>query len=151
MTESDFVFGCSVSCGCVRQQRWDEFLPAQWLTFVDGTCVEWIANRKSRSDNSSGFRGVYKYSDTCYRVYIGLQGKKYYLGNYKTFDEAVEVRLAVEEFLHNGFITCYEKWQKKAETDEQWAAQNPFYFDVDKDQRTFRIKSAVTEQKEYQY
>ena len=29
MTESDFVFGCSVSCGCVRQQRWEEFLPSQ--------------------------------------------------------------------------------------------------------------------------
>ena len=151
MTESDFVFGCSVSCGCVRQQRWEEFLPAQWLTFVDGTCVEWIASRKNRSDNTSGFRGVYKLGNSQFRAGIGLQGKRYHLGTYKTFDEAVAVRLSVEEFLHDGFISCYEKWQKKAAADERWAAQNPFYFDVDKDQRTFRIKSAVTEQKEYQY
>ena len=151
MSESDFVFGGSVSCGCVRQQRWDETSLSDYLTFVDGTCVEALSKRKKRSDNSSGFRGVYKYSDTVYRVIIGLQGKKYDLGRYETFDEAVAVRLAVEEFLHNGFITCYEKWQKKAAADELWAARNPFYFDVDKDQRTFRIKSAVTEQKEYQY
>lgn len=151
MSESDFMFGCSVSCGCVRQQRWEEFLPAQWLTFVDGTCVEWIASRKNRSDNTSGFRGVYKLGNSQFRAGIGLQGKRYHLGTYKTFDEAVAVRLSVEEFLHAGFISCYEKWQKKAAADERWAAQNPFYFDVDKDQRTFRIKSAVTEQKEYQY
>ena len=151
MTESDFVFGGSVSCGCVRQQRWDDFLPAQWLTFVDGTCVEWLANRKSRADNTSGFRGVYKLGDAQFRAGIGLQGKRYHLGTYKTFDEAVAVRLAVEEFLHDGFIACFEEWKKKAETDEQWAARNPFFFDVEKDQRTFQIKSAVTELKEFQY
>ena len=38
-----------------------------------------------------------------------------------------------------------------AAADELWAARNPFFFDVEKDQRTFRIKSAVMEQKEYQY
>ena len=151
MTESDFVFGSSVSCGCVRQQRWDEFVLSDCLTFVDGTCVEVLSKRKCRSDNTSGFRGVYKLGDTQFRAGIGLQGKRYHLGTYKTFDEAVAVRLSVEEFLHDGFISCYEKWQKKAAADERWAAQNPFYFDVDKDQRTFRIKSAVTEQKDYQY
>lgn len=151
MSESEFMFGDSISCGCIRQQRWSEFSPADYLTFVDGTCVEWIANRKSRSDNSSGFRGVYKYNDTHYRVYIGLQSKKYYLGAYKTFEEAVSVRLAVEKFLHDGFVACFEKWKEKAITDKEWASRNPFYFKVDKDQRTFRIKSVLTEQKEYRY
>ena len=151
MTESDFIFGGSVSCGCVRQQRWEEFLPSECLTFIDGTCVEWISKRKNRSDNSSGFRGVYKLSDDCFRVNIGLQGKRYDLGKYETFDEAVAVRLEVEGFLHDGFVSCFEKWQKKAAVDKQWAARNPFYFKVDKDQRTFWIESVVTELKEYRY
>ena len=151
MTESNFEFGSSVSCGCVRQQRWDEFVPSDCLTFVDGTCVEVLSKRKCRSDNTSGFRGVYKLGDTQFRAGIGLQGKRYHLGTYKTFDEAVAVRLYVEEFLHDGFITCYEKWQKMAAADKRWAARNPFFFNVEKDQRTFRIKSAVTELKEFQY
>ena len=28
------------------------------LHFVDGTCVEWLKYRTSRSDNTSGFRGI---------------------------------------------------------------------------------------------
>lgn len=150
ISESNFVFGSSVSCGCVKKQRAEEFLPAEKLTLVEGTCVEWIANRKNRADNTSGFRGIYKYGNV-YRVMIGLQGKLYDLGRYEDFDEAVGVRLEAEKFLHDGFITCYEKWKKKAEEDEMWAARNPFYFKVNKDQRTFRIKSTVTEEREYRY
>ena len=151
MTESDFMFGASVSCGCVRQQRLEAFTPSDHLTFVDGTCVEWLAKRKNRSDNSSGFRGVFKYSDTNYRVCIGLKGKKYDLGRYKTFEEAVSVRLAVEKQLHDGFLACWALWQKKAALDKQWAENNPFYFSVEKDQRTFYILSAVTEQIIFQF
>lgn len=151
MTESDFIFGGSVSCGCVRQQRWDESSLSDYLTFVDGTCIEVLSKRKKRSDNSSGFRGVYKLNDNCFRVIIGLQGKKYDLGRYETFEEAVSVRLAVEKYLHDGFLFCWDIWKKKASDDKRWAVNNPFFFSVEKDQRTFYISSAVTEQIEFQF
>ena len=151
ISESDFVFGGSVSCGCVRQQRLDEFLPSDLLTFVDGTCVEWIANRKRRSDNSSGFRGVYKTGNNNYRVSIGLQGKRYDLGRYKSFDEAVAVRLEVEKYLHDGFVSCWSMWSEKALEDKQWAQNNPFFFSVEKDQRSFRISSAMTKPVQFSY
>lgn len=151
MTESDFVFGGSVSCGCVRQQRWNEVVLNDYLTFVDGTCVEWLSKRKKRSDNTSGFRGVYKCSDTAYRVSIGLQGKRYNLGRYKTFDEAVSARLEVEKHLHDSFVLCWELYQKRTLEDKQFAEMNPFFFSVEKDQRTFWITSAVTERTEFQF
>lgn len=144
ISESDFVFGRYVSCGCVRQQRRDSFIPDQWLTFVDGTCVEWLANRKSRSDNTSGFRGVSRCNGNRFRVYIGLQGKKYDLGKYASFDEAVSVRLFVEKQLHDGFLSNWEKWREKADNDREWASVNPFFFDVKKEQRMFLISSPVT-------
>lgn len=150
-TESDFIFSTTISCGCVRQQRLEAFVPSEGLTFVGGTCVEWLEKRKSRSDNSSGFRGVTKCDGSRYRVYIGLQGKKYDLGRYTSFDEAVSVRLSVEKHLHDGFLSCWDMWQKKADNDRQWATVNPFFFDVEKDQRTFRISSTVTKQMIFQY
>lgn len=151
MSEGDFKFGSYVSCGCVRQQRWDDFQPEQLLTFVDGTCLEWIAKRKSRNDNSSGYRGVCKSANDKYRVFIGLKGEKYYLGQYETFEEAVAVRKEVEEFLHDGFLSNYEEWKKKAEADINWASRHPFYFNVTKEDRTFRIESAISEPQVLQY
>ena len=142
--ESTFVFGSSISCGCIRLQRLEEFTPSDRLTFVGGTCVEWLASRKSRSDNSSGFRGVSKCDGNRFRVYIGLQGKKYDLGKYASFDEAVSVRLSVEKQLHDGFLSSWQKWQEKAGSDREWASVNPFFFQVKKEQRTFLICSPVT-------
>lgn len=151
MTESAFRFGTSVSCGCVQLQRWDNFKPAELLTFVDGTCVEWLKNRKNRSDNVSGFRGISKVNETQYYVHIGLQGKKYYLGRYNSFDEAVKVRLAVEEFLHDGFVRCWDAWQEKAAADEEWSSHNPFFFTVEKKRRTFWVSSTTSERMEFHY
>ena len=151
MSESDFVFGKSVSCGCVREQNWKDCLVAEGLTFVDGTCVEWLANRKSRSDNSSGVRGVYKYREGSFSAFIGLQGKKYYLGRYPTLESAAAVRQEVEKQLHEGFVSCWLRWQDKASRDRQWAEENPFFFTVKMEQRTFRITSAVDEPIEFDF
>ncbi len=61
------------SCGCLRQEIWKE-LPGQ-LHMVDGTCVEMLEKRKHRSDNTSGFRGVYQLRNGKYRATIGFQGE----------------------------------------------------------------------------
>lgn len=42
---------------------------------VDGTCIEFLEKRKYRSDNKSGFRGVFQMPNGRYRVSIGFRGK----------------------------------------------------------------------------
>ena len=57
---------------------------------IDGTYVEILEKRKHRSDNKSGFRGVYRLKNGKFRVVIGFKGKKYTVGIFHTFEEAVQ-------------------------------------------------------------
>lgn len=102
VTEDALVNETTKSCGCLKEEYRDNI--GDTLHFVDGTCVEWIENRKHRSDNTSGFRGVQKIRDDRYRVTIGFKGQKYHLGYFKTFDKAKEARLKAEEELYAPFL-----------------------------------------------
>lgn len=47
--------------------------------------------RKKRRDNESGFRGVFRLKNSNrYRVDIGFKGKRYYVGLFDDYDEAVQ-------------------------------------------------------------
>lgn len=140
MTESDFVYGNSVSCGCVKKENWKTF-NKRYLNFADGTCVEWLKSRKSRSDNTSGCTGVQITKKCTYKVSITMQGKNYYLGTYTEYEEAVQIRKLVEKHLHGGFVDAWYRWQKIAENNEEWASANPFFYDVNKIGRSFVIRS----------
>lgn len=139
VSQDSLVQGCYKSCGCVRQERQETL--HENLTFVDKTCIEVLARRKSRSDNTSGFRGVSKGPDGKWLVTIGLQSKRYYVGLYASFDYAVKARLHIEEALHDGFVEAYQAWQGRAATDGAWAAENPFYFNVEKSGSDFHINT----------
>lgn len=136
ITHDSLVYGNYKSCGCLKDEHTQNI--HQYLHIMDGTCVEWLAHRKSRNDNTSGFRGVYKVKNG-YKVMIGFKGKKYYVGKYKSFDEAVKERMRVEEIIHEGFIEAYYQWNEKASQDEEWAKQNPLIYEVVKENGTFRI------------
>lgn len=125
------------SCGCVRQERQESLHDN--LTLVDKTCVEVLERRKSRSDNTSGFRGVSKGPDGKWLVTIGLQSKRYYVGLYSDFDYAVKARLHMEKALHDGFIEAYQTWQQCAAENDSWGKENPFYFHVEKSGSDFHI------------
>ena len=125
--QDSLVSGNTTSCGCRRQELNTHV--NNLLHFVDGTCVEWLKYRKSRSDNTSGFRGISR-SGNKYRVSIGLQGQRYYLGAYTDFERAKEVRLEAEELLHENFISQWSRWQELADGNEQWAKEHPFRFRV---------------------
>lgn len=43
-------------------------------------------------------------------------------------NEAVEVLLAAEKILHEGFVAAYEEWKKRCEEYPEWARQHPFTF-----------------------
>lgn len=126
--ENSLTSGNTISCGCRKAEVQGRIQDA--LTFVDGTCIDHLRSRKSRSDNKSGFRGVYKTGDK-YRVSIGFQKKRYYLGTYDTYEMAVGVRLQAEKELHERCIRLYDWWTQKARSDPGWAKEHPFTFHVE--------------------
>ena len=143
VTRDALLSGTQKSCGCLRREVQDGIRDR--LTRVDGTCIEWLEKRKYRSDNTSGFRGVNETSRGGYRVNIGFKGRRFYLGRYKTFDEAVKVRLEAEEMIHGGFVRSYRLWNEKAQADAEWAQQNPLVFEVVKEKDGLHVVSSVPE------
>ena len=75
------------------------------LTYVDGTCVEMLAAKTVRSNNSSGVPGVdWRSHQRAWRAAICFKGKRYYLGSYHNFEDAVNARKRAEERLHDNFV-----------------------------------------------
>lgn len=106
---------------------------------IDGTCIEWLAHRKHRSDNTSGFRGVSRNKNGTYRATIDFEKERFYIGIYKDFEQAVQHRLEVEELIHDGFVNAYYDWIRRAENDPQWAEKNPLVFEVKKENGSFMV------------
>ena len=78
------------------------------MQYVDGTCIEMLKSTKVRSNNTTGHTGVYyDAKKDNYRVEITLQGKRHYLGRYKSLDEAVKVRERAKEEYHERFIESH--------------------------------------------
>lgn len=137
VSQDSLLQGHYRSCGCVRQELQKNLY--ENLTFIDNTCVEMLQRRKFRSDNTSGFRGVSRGSGDKWLVTIGLQNKRYYVGSYTEFDDAVKARLRMEEALHDGFVEAYQSWHTQAAENEKWAEENPFYFNVARSGGDFHI------------
>ena len=135
--------GNYTSCGCRKKEINDNI--GNTLTFVDGTCVEWLKNRKHRSDNTTGFRGVSLSGKGGYRVSIGFKGKRYHLGNFEEFDDAVTKRKEAESIIHESFIKAQEKWEKQASKDPVWAEKNPLYFAIKKTGSILEVESSDPE------
>ncbi len=96
--------GHSQSCGCQQQ------LIQQRLTFVDGTCVEMLRNKKLRSNNTSGTCGVnWESRLNQWRASICFQGKRMILGRFDRYEDAVKARLEAEHQLHDTFIQAYSE------------------------------------------
>ena len=112
------------SCGCLQKELQQE-LPNR-LHRIDHTCVEWLEKRKHRRDNSSGFRGVYPQGNGRYRVIIGFKRRRFFVGSYENFEQAVQARLDAEELIHDGFVRAYQKWCQEG-------AEGPLIFDVSKE------------------
>ena len=78
------------------------------MELVDGTCVEWLKDRKIRTDNKSGCKGVYKRKSGKYTVSIGFKKKIIYLGTYESRDEAIEARKKARLVVHNPMVQIAE-------------------------------------------
>lgn len=75
------------------------------LTYIDGTCVEMLAAKTVRRDNTSGVPGVdWLRSRRRWRASICFKGKRYFLGSYRQFEDAVRARKRAEETMHDQFL-----------------------------------------------
>jgi len=101
VSESALVHGGQISCGC-RGYECGKELSAH-LHFIDGTCVEFL-RRRQRSDNTSGYTGVYRLQNGKYRAGITFKKIRYHLGTYDTFEEAKQERQNAERRYHQSFL-----------------------------------------------
>lgn len=82
----------------------------QTLTYVDGTCVEMLQNKSVRRNNSCGVTGVdWLTAKHLWRASICFKGRRYYLGSFKQFEDAVSARKRAEAELHDRFLCEYSK------------------------------------------
>ena len=136
--------GNNRSCGCLKDKNQKQI--AQRRHLVDGTCVEVLEKRKKRRDNESGFRGVfYLKNSNRYRVDIGFKGKRYYVGLFEDYDEAVQARLEAENLIHNSFINIWKEWNQKEQEDPQWGKEHPLVFNVRKVNGELQVEAGCQE------
>lgn len=91
--------GHTISCGCARRAALNR------LTFVDGTCVEMLKAKTVRKNNTSGIPGVFWHSQKKrWLAAICFKGKRYYLGSYARFEDAVKARQDAETEIHERFL-----------------------------------------------
>ena len=127
--QSRLISGNNTSCGCAWEESKKSICTR--LNTEDGTSIDLLKNRKYRNDNTSGFRGVNKTKDDRYRVTIGFKGKKYHIGIYDTFTDAVEKRMEAEDLIFNGYI----------QSKEHWNNTKPLIFEVSKEDKRIIISS----------
>lgn len=118
------------SCGCQKKEH-DKALSG-YLTHVAGTSIEMVKSKKLPSDNTSGCKGVYLIRGK-YVAKIVFQKKAYYLGSFAKMEDAVKARQEAERVLFDETAAYYAKWKEKADTDPDWAKENPIQIRVAKD------------------
>lgn len=105
--------GHTKSCGCFGPQGTPR--SALGLTYIDGTCVEMLRAKTVRSNNTSGVPGVdWRPSKQNWRASICFKGKRYYLGSYGRFEDAVSARKRAEAELHDSFLREFAEVAPKA-------------------------------------
>lgn len=101
VVSSYLVHGETKSCGCYKvefAQGLQQHNEDNW--FVDGVFVP-LLKSKLRTDNTSGVKGVTWNPRTGkHRASIVVKGKRYYLGEYATREEAAKARERGEKKYH---------------------------------------------------
>ena len=87
------------SCGC--KPCWN---------FVDGTFIELLRSKTIRRNNTSGVTGVeWVPASKKWKAVIFFKGKRYYLGCYEDFEDAVAARKQAEEMYHDSFVREFDE------------------------------------------
>ena len=109
-TTKDLRRGRRTSCGCDGPAI--PLSPGEQgrasLTYIDGTCLEMLAARTVRRNNTSGVPGVeWMRKKQRWRATICFKGKRRYLGSYEKFEDAVKARKQAEENVFGTFLKAY--------------------------------------------
>lgn len=132
--------GTTQSCGCWDREQATRL--TDHMHIQDDTCLERLERiRTDLPKNKAGFRGLFLTKNGTYRVMISFQKKQYNLGYFKSFSEAVQVRLEAEEVLQVGYINAFQSYESKAKADPAWAEENPFFYCVERVNGYFRINT----------
>lgn len=121
---NNLMYGNQKSCGCKKVQHEKDL--HNYLVHVADTSIDMIRSRKIPTNNKTGCRGVYL-SRGKYVAKLTFQKKAYYLGSFKTLDEAIQARKEAEESVYKATVEAYNEWEEKARTDTIWAKEHPFY------------------------
>lgn len=111
----DLRRGKVTSCGC--RKKTNGLLQMQ---YIDGTCIEMLKSTKIRSNNKSGYPGVfYDSKSSKWRAEIMFQGKRYCLGRFNNIIDAIANREEAKEKLHNQFVRKHCNCQDERNTMEE--------------------------------
>jgi len=120
------ITNCGWGCPCASA-GWSEDEPVSMggagrasLTYIDGTCVEMLRAKTVRRNNTSGVPGVdWRASRGLWRAAICFKGKRYYLGSYSKFEDAVKARKRAEENLYDKFLSEFAEGTEAKKTDKK--------------------------------
>ena len=124
---NNLAFSHMKSCGCQKKEN-DQKLQDN-LTHVAGTSVDALKSKKVPTDNTTGYKGVYRINGK-YLAKIVFQKKQYFLGTYKNIEDAAAARKEAEEVLFDGVAEHYRRWKEFADKDPAWAKENPVQYFV---------------------
>lgn len=97
--------GATASCGCLHKESvYNKLIPLKEKYSPEAIRkqnITRIKNNKIVSRNKTGVIGVCYLDNLCiYRAYININGKRIYLGDFDTLDEATVVRKNAEKKLY---------------------------------------------------
>lgn len=121
------MYSHRTSCGCRKREHNAEL--SDYLTRVDGTSIDAIKSRTLPRNNTTGYRGVY-YIRGRYVAKIVFKKKQYLLGSFDSAEAAAAARAGAQERFESEILGYYEKWSAKAESDHEWARENPARIDI---------------------
>lgn len=130
------VYCNTQSCGCKKKEH-DKMMQS-FLTHVDGTSLDMIKSKKVPTDNTTGYKGVYRVRNK-YIAKIVFQKKQYQLGTYASIEEAAEVRRKAEMALYDEVVDYYTLYRDKANADPGWEKENPIRINVKKNENELRV------------
>lgn len=94
-----FIMNADESISCVDHKNWNKSDNRKSNLRI-ATKTENNINIHRKANNTSGYTGVTKNNNGYWVARISKNGIRYYLGTYKTFEEAVKVRHKAEMLLH---------------------------------------------------
>lgn len=133
--EIDIAYNCLMytpikSCGCRKKEHNKEL--GSYLTHVDGTSIDMLKSGKVPTNNTTGVKGVYLIRGK-YVAKIVFQKKQYFLGTFEDFRQAAAARREAEELIQRTVVDHYNSWKLRAQSDPQWARENPVQFLAEKE------------------